>query len=322
MSAENPADGARRRPSPVAAALNVGRGAVIGAVEIVPGVSGGTMALVLGVYETIIDSAGSLVRAAVAGARSLVARDRRAELRADAREHASHVRWGVLIPLGIGMLIAIVAVSATLAPLLEEHPVETRALFAGLIVASISVPARMVGRWGTSEVVAVVAGAAAAFWLTSLTGTPHDDPAPWMIAGSASIAICALVLPGVSGSFMLLVLGMYGATLEAVNERDLAYLATFALGAIVGLALFVTGLQWLLAHRRSLTLAAMTGLMVGSLRALWPWQGEDGTLEPPGESVGAVIVLFVVGIAAVLALVMIERAVAARAEEPAATPTA
>ncbi|WP_084038311.1 DUF368 domain-containing protein [Demequina sp. NBRC 110053] len=323
MPADLPAAGPERPRHPVsAAALNVARGAVIGAVEIVPGVSGGTLALVVGVYDTLIDSAGSLVRAAVQGVRSLASRRHRDDARALAREHSSRVRWGVLIPLGLGMLAAIIVVSATLAPLIEEHPVETRALFAGLIVASIAVPARMVTRWRAGEVALAVAGAAAAFWLTGLTGTPQDDPAPWMIALSASIAVCALVLPGVSGSFMLLVLGMYGATLAAVNDRDLAYLATFVLGAILGLALFVTGLQWLLAHRRNLTLAAMTGLMVGSLRALWPWQSEDGTLEPPGEHRGAVILLFAMGIAAVTALMALERAARARVVQPEASAPA
>ena len=288
---------------------NVARGGVIGAVEIVPGVSGGTMALVLGVYDTLIDSAGSLVRAAVAGARSLVRRTGGGL----AREHLGQVRWRVLIPLGLGMIVAIVAMAATIAPFLEDHPTETRALFAGLIVASLIVPASMVARWRAPHVTLAVAAAVLAFWLTSLTGAETADPSYLVVAAAASLAICALVLPGVSGSFLLLVLGMYAPTIAAVNDRDLAYLGVFALGAILGLSLFVTGLQWLLAHRRSLTLAAMTGLMVGSLRALWPWQDEQGTLEAPGEHVATVVLLFGIGIALVLALLAIERAAKRRA---------
>ena len=285
-------------------ALNVARGGVIGAVEIVPGVSGGTMALVLGVYDTLIDSAGSLVRGAVAWAR----RDGQA-----AREHLSHVRWRVLIPLGLGMIIAIVVVAAAIAPFLENNPIETRALFAGLIVASLAVPIGMVERWRAPQYAAALAAAAAAFLLTGLTGSERADPSLLMVAGAASVAVCALVLPGVSGSFLLLVLGMYAPTIAAVNDRDLAYLGVFAAGAIVGLSLFVTGLQWLLAHRRSLTLAAMTGLMVGSLRALWPWQDEDGALEAPAEHVAAAAVLFVVGVAIVVALLALERSAKRRA---------
>ncbi|WP_297081764.1 DUF368 domain-containing protein [uncultured Demequina sp.] len=309
-----PAPAAPTRPRASTVALNVARGGVIGAVEIVPGVSGGTMALVLGVYETLIGSAGHLVRGAVAWVRGLV---RRTGSDA-AREHLRQVRWSVLLPLGVGMLAAIVIVSATLAPLLESNPIQTRALFAGLIVASLVVPARMVGRWTWREATAAVLAAALAVWITSLTGSEQSEPEYWMVAGAASIAICALVLPGVSGSFLLLVLGMYAPTLAAVNDRDLAYLAAFAFGAIVGLSLFVTGLQWLLEHRHAVTLAAMTGLMVGSLRALWPWQSEDGALHAPDEAVGSAIALFAVGIAAVLTLLAVERAMHRRASAEAA----
>ncbi|GIG55351.1 DUF368 domain-containing protein [Demequina activiva] len=284
--------------------LNVARGGVIGAVEIVPGVSGGTMALVLGVYDTLIDSAGSLVRGAVAWAR----RDR--DL---AREHMSHVRWRVLLPLGIGMLTAIVLVAAAIAPFLEDHPEEMRALFAGLIVASLAVPIGMVERWRAPQYAIAAVAAVAAFLLTGLTGTERSDPSLLMVAGAASVAVCALVLPGVSGSFLLVVLGMYAPTIAAVNDRDLVYLGAFSIGAIIGLSAFVTGLQWLLAHRRSLTLAAMTGLMVGSLRALWPWQDEDGALEAPSGDVGVAVGLFLLGIAVVVALLALERRAKRRA---------
>ncbi|MFW2513084.1 DUF368 domain-containing protein [Demequina sp. SO4-13] len=291
------------------AAINVLRGAVIGAVEVVPGVSGGTLALVVGVYETIITSAGELVRGLVAAVAALL---RRTEL-APAREHFARVRWGTLIPLGVGMLTAIVLVSATLAPLIESHPIQTRALFAGLIVASLIVPARMVGRWGLREVLVALVAAVAAFYFTGLTGVERSDPSLWLVAIAASFAVCALVLPGVSGSFLLLVLGMYAPTLGAVNDRDLAYLGVFAAGAVLGLALFVTGLEWLLEHRRALTLAAMTGLMLGSLRALWPWQAEDATLQAPSGALGPVLALFAVGVAAVTALLVVEALATRRA---------
>lgn len=291
-----------------AAALNVLRGGVIGAVEVVPGVSGGTLALVVGVYDIIITSAGELVRGVVTGAAALVRRSGTARSRA----HFARVRWDVLVPLGLGMLAAIVVVSATLAPLIEERPVHTRALFAGLIVASLVVPARMVGRWGAREVLVALAGALAAFWLTGLTGVERTEPSLWIVAVAASFAVCALVLPGVSGSFLLLVLGMYAPTLGAVNDRNLAYLGVFAIGAVMGLGVFVTGLQWLLAHRRALTLAVMTGLMLGSLRALWPWQDEDAALQAPSGALGPVLALFFVGAAAVVTLLLVESAAARR----------
>ncbi|MFW7413698.1 DUF368 domain-containing protein [Demequina sp. SO4-18] len=306
--ATGPSTPARARRAGIAA-LDVLRGGVIGAVEVVPGVSGGTLALVVGVYETIIMSAGELVRGVVAAAGALV---RRTDL-APAREHFARVKWGTLIPLGLGMLTAIVLVSATLAPLIESHPIQTRALFAGLIVASLIVPARMVGRWGAREGAVALVAAVAAFFFTGLTGVERADPSLWLVAVAASFAVCALVLPGVSGSFLLLVLGMYAPTLGAVNDRDLAYLGAFAAGAVVGLSLFVTGLEWLLEHRRAVTLAAMTGLMLGSLRALWPWQSEDAVLQAPSGALGPVLALFAVGVAAVVTLLVVERLAAQRA---------
>lgn len=293
------------------AGLNVLRGGVIGAVEVVPGVSGGTLALVVGVYETLITAAGELVRGVVTAAKALVRR----ESMDGARAHFARVRWGVIVPLGIGMLAAVVVVSATLAPLIEDHPVETRALFAGLIVASLIVPARMVGRWGPREVGLALVAAAAAFFFTGLTGVERNDPSLWLVMGAASLAVCALVLPGVSGSFLLLVLGMYTSTLAAVNDRNLTYLGAFAIGAIAGLSVFVTGLQWMLAHHHALTLAVMTGLMLGSLRALWPWQADDASLEAPSGALGTVAIVFVVGIASVALLLLLERAASRGSEE-------
>ena len=126
------------------------------------------------------------------------------------------------------------------------------------------------------------------------------------------MAVCALVLPGVSGSFLLVTLGMYQPTLAAVNDRDFGYLGLFILGAIVGLGLFVRVLQWLLEHRRVVTLVVMTGLMAGSLRALWPWQGEGRELlDMPVDNLG-VWAWTAVGVVVVVAVVLVERFVQAR----------
>jgi putative membrane protein len=127
-----------------------------------------------------------------------------------------------------------------------------------------------------------------------------------LVGLAASVAICALVLPGVSGSFFLYTVGLYDATLEAVNQRDLAYIAVFALGALVGLASFVKLLQWLLEHRYRATIVVMTGLMAGSLRALWPWQTDDRELLPPGDDVLQMVLLAGAGAAVVLILVAVE----------------
>ncbi|MFD1860151.1 DUF368 domain-containing protein [Aeromicrobium camelliae] len=284
------------------------RGALIGIAEIIPGVSGGTIALIVGVYETLIDGAGNVVR----GLMHLVLDPVRGRGTGEARRHFTQVPWSVMLPVGAGMVIAVVAAARVVAPLVDEHPVESRAFFSGLILVSLLVPARMVGhRWGAREWIRAAVAAIVAFVLTGLPSLSHDDPALWMVAAAAAVAICALVLPGVSGSFILLTLGLYEPTLNAVNERDLVYLATFAVGAMLGLSAFVQVLRWLLRHRRGITLAVATGLMAGSLRALWPWQSDSGGLEAPTD-VARPLMLFAAGALAVLVLLVVESALVRR----------
>ncbi|APF33954.1 DUF368 domain-containing protein [Microbacterium sp. AISO3] len=289
--------------------LDAGRGALIGTVEIIPGVSGGTVALIVGVYETLIDSAGHLARGVARAASDGV----RGRGLTRAREEFAAVRWSVVLPVGFGMIAAVLAASAILAPIIEAEPVASRALFAGLILASLVVPIRMVGgRWRMREYAIAAVGAVAGFLLTSLPQVdPLEPPLP-VVALAAAFAVCALVVPGVSGSFILLAVGMYAPTLAAVNERDLVYLGVFILGAMIGLGLFVSVLQWLLVHRRRVMLAMMTGLMLGSLRALWPWQ-EGGTVQPPGPDALPVLLLVLIGAAAVGGVLLIESAVLRRA---------
>ncbi|GAA1691948.1 DUF368 domain-containing protein [Microbacterium sediminicola] len=288
--------------------LDLLRGALIGTAEIIPGVSGGTIALIVGVYTGLITSAGHLVRGAV----RVVIDGVRGRGLARARAQFAQVRWMLLLPIAIGMGAALVIGAAILGPVIEDYPTQTRAVFAGLIAASIAVPMGMVSHWRPRHVVLAVVAAVSAFALTSIPGSVDADPALPLVFVAAAVAVCALVLPGVSGSFLLLTMGMYAPTIAAVNDRDLVYLGTFAFGAIVGLGLFVTGLQWLLEHRRDATLAVMTGLMVGSLRALWPWQTEDGGVLAPQGDILAILGLFLLGVAIVVALLIIERRLQAR----------
>jgi putative membrane protein len=223
------------------------------------------------------------------------------------------VRWSVVLPIGIGMLAAIVVGAALLAPLLEAYPTGTRAVFAGLIAASLIVPARMVGgRWTTREVLIGLLAAALTFVLTGLPRGADVEPTLLIVAVAAAFAVCALVLPGVSGSYLLLTVGMYAPTLAAVNDRNVVYLGVFILGAMIGLGVFVSGLQWLLKNRRRITLVIMTGLMLGSLRALWPWQTETGGVLPPDDDLGLVLLLVVIGASVVLGIMAIEAALLKR----------
>jgi putative membrane protein len=282
--------------------LNFLRGGLIGIAEIIPGVSGGTVALIIGVYTRIINSASDAVR----GFLLLLGFSKPKLAEAGARFKA--MSWALLIPLVIGMVIAIFAAAGVVEPLLEQYPTLTRALFAGLIAASLIVPIRLSGtRWGIGEYALAALAAAAAFALTSIPRALDATPNFFVIVAAAAVAVCALVLPGVSGSYLLLAMGMYAPTLAAVNNFDLGYLGTFVLGAILGLAVFVSLLQWLLSHRRRLTLVVMTGLMVGSLRALWPWQSESGELMAPGTSFVNELAFLALGVIVVATLIFAER---------------
>ncbi|WP_413317420.1 DUF368 domain-containing protein [Agrococcus sp. 1P02AA] len=282
---------------------NVLRGALIGISEIIPGVSGGTIALLVGVYERLIQSAAELVRGVV----RFVLDVPRGRGTAGAREHLREVSWSTVLPVGIAMLAAVVVGARIVAPLVEAHPLEARALFAGLIAASLVVPARMLGgRWRLRDWGLAVAAAVLSFVLTGLPAADAGDPGAVAIIASAAVAICALVLPGVSGSFVLVTTGMYEPTLRALNALDAAYIALFAVGAVLGLAVFVQVLLWLLQRHHRVTLAIMTGLMAGSLRALWPWQTEERALLAPGGDILAPVLWFALGLVVVGALLAAE----------------
>jgi len=164
-----------------------------------------------------------------------------------------------------------------------------------------------VGGWSPSFVLLGLISAVFVFLLTGLPQGNMTDPSLIVVFFSASIAICALVLPGVSGSFLLLTVGMYDPTIAAVNDRNFAYLIVFALGAVLGLAIFVSLLKWLLENRARVTLVIITGLMLGSLRALWPWQGPERELLAPTDQVGIALLLFIAGAAFVTILLALER---------------
>jgi putative membrane protein len=282
--------------------LNFVRGSLIGIAELIPGISGGTIALITGVYKRVIDSAAEAVRGIV-----LLFGFSKANF-AKSSTHFKAISWSLLIPMLIGMVTAIFVGAGIVEPLLEQYPTVTKAVFAGLIAASLFVPITLSGMgWKLSHYLVLVLSASAAFAFTSIPRAADADPRFIVIVVSAAFAVCALVLPGISGSYLLLALGMYAPTLAAVNDRDFGYLGTFVLGAILGLASFVSLLQWLLANKIKMTMVVMTGLMIGSLRALWPWQSETGAVLMPEASFGLELLMFGVGSAIVFGLVILER---------------
>ena len=298
--------------------LNLLRGFLIGMAELVPGVSGGTVALVTGVYEHLIDSASHVLSAL---RRLATGPDRGAAV----REELRRTDWGLVVPVLVGMATAVLTVAGVMEGFVSDAPEHARGLFLGLVAASILVPLRMLPprngsrRWVDLVVFAVAA--VVAFVLVGLAGGGEvEDPSLLLVAAAAAVAICALVVPGVSGSFFLLAIGMYSVTLTAVDERDLVYIAAFGLGAAVGLGSFVQVLRWALKQHRRVTLVAMAGLMLGSLRALWPWQsgGDEhaaGHAVAPYDPVWGPVVLAVLGVVVVLGLILAEDRMMLGAEE-------
>jgi putative membrane protein len=205
------------------------------------------------------------------------------------------------------MVLAILGSSAAVYPLIIAYPTITSAAFAGLILASLVVPIKLSGgNWQAKHFLIAAVAAAFAITLTSIPRSTDTEPSEILIFVSAALAICALSLPGVSGSNVLIAMGMFTPVLLAVNTLDFRYLGIFMLGAIVGFASFVGVLQWLLENRRKATFVVMAGLMFGSVRALWPWQTESGVLLAPSSSVLPEIVAFIACALFVLAMTWVE----------------
>lgn len=292
--------------------LDVLRGFLIGSAELVPGVSGGTIALVTGIYDELIDSAAHVVGAA----KTLITGPNRWQ---GARAEFRRTDWFLVIPALIGMAVAVLTIAGVMESFVSGNPELSRGLFFGLVAASIAVPLQMLPRRTSRQpviggVLAFVIPAVLAFWATGLAGGANIENPPLIaVFFAASVAICALVVPGVSGSFLLLAVGLYSTTLGAVSDRDFVYLGVFGLGAVLGLAVFVNILRHLLHNHRWWTLLVMAGLMLGSLRALWPWQSsEQGHSEGAGSLVGPYdpttgpILLALLGAAVVVILIVVE----------------
>jgi putative membrane protein len=302
-------------------AAQLARGFTMGTADLVPGVSGGTVALVLGIYERLILN----IRTGAGALRQLITGDW-TTFRATLRE----IEWVWLLSLLGGILLAVAALSSVLERLLHEEPVRMSALFFGLVLGAVWVAWRMLDRIDAPAVALIVGVGGALFLLLGLRDDTEvaDDAAEivteplWVFFISGAFAICAMILPGISGSFILVLLGMYTEVLGAVNDRDFASLGAFLAGCVVGLALFSTLLSWLLARYHNLVLAAMIGLMIGSMRVLWPWPGgtETTRLEAPSGDVVVPILLALLGLGVVLAVERLGRQLTS--DENRSTPSA
>ncbi len=282
----------------VRSARHLVEGVAMGVANIIPGVSGGTIALILGLYERLIAATSDAVRSVLA----LVRLDARGAARG-----LAGLPWAFLVPILAGMIATPLLAAGWLEGQLAQRPEIMRGIFLGLVAGSLPVPWIRMRRRGTDLFVLAVAGGILAWFLVGFPPRVVPDPDALQIFLAAVLAISAMVLPGVSGSFLLLVLGMYAPTLTALDTLDLRYLAIFAAGAGAGLAGFAVLLNWLLAHRHDGTMAVLVGLMAGSLRALWPWQ-TGGALRLPvvGDPLAWVVVAAVTALVVSAALARVE----------------
>ena len=240
----------------------------MGAADVVPGVSGGTMALILGIYQRLLEA----IRAFdVTLVRLLAARR--------LRDAFGHVDIAFLIPLGIGILGAILFFTriVSMPQLLRDYPEQIYALFFGLIVGSIFVLLRGLSPIRWRDLIFLVAGTL--FGLLIVNAVPFETPVDsWFIFLSGALAICAMILPGISGSFILLLLRKYEYVFNAIGHFDFSVIVPFALGAVSGLMLFSRLLVWLLKHHYRVIMSTIVGVLVGSLWLLWPFQARSYAL--------------------------------------------
>lgn len=239
----------------------VARGFAMGAADVVPGVSGGTMAFILGVYEELINSIRALMAPAVF----------QRLFKLQFRELFAILPWPFLLALSTGIFTAIFSLAPFLEWTLVNHPALLWAFFFGLVVASIFSVIKRVNRWNIATYSSLVIGAIAAYLIVGLV--PVETPREaWFVFLSGTIAICAMILPGISGSFLLVLMGQYQHILSAVNNRDIMTLLAFGAGAGIGLLTFSQVLGWLFKRYHDVTIALLIGLMIGSLRKIWPWK--------------------------------------------------
>ncbi len=285
----------------------------MGAADIVPGVSGGTVALVLGIYDRLIRN----IRTGAHGLKELLTGDL-----AGFKQTLRKIEWVWLITLLAGILVAVAALSSILETLLNDHPQTMAGLFFGLVIGTIWIAYRLLDRVDATTIGIIAVTAVVLFLLLGLRedtevaeGTLEVVTQPlWIFFIVGAVAICAMILPGISGSFILVMLGMYTEVLGAVNDRDLLTLVVFALGCVTGLALFSTLLNWLLENYRNWVIAAMIGLMIGSMRVLWPWP--NGTFTTSlGAPSDPVVLPIVLALAGAIVVIVVER-VSNRVGEP------
>lgn len=253
--------------SPIQLALLSLKGIAMGAADVVPGVSGGTIAFISGIYEELIDSINNVN----IGALKVWKND-------GFKSFWNYINGTFFVFLFAGIIISIASLAKVVTYFLEVHPVLIWSFFFGLIVASVWLIGKTIKKWTLGVIITLLIGTGIAFYISSIESVANVD-ANWYIFLSGAIAICAMILPGISGSFILVLLGSYHIVLEAIKSRDLMIIGLFAVGCLVGLLTFARLLKFLFNHFKEITIALLTGFMIGSLYKVWPWKNQIG-IEP------------------------------------------
>ena len=240
----------------------------MGAADIVPGVSGGTMAFILGIYQELLNS----IKSADSHLLRLL-------LKLRFREASNYFPWRFLAAVGAGIFMAILTLAKVLETQLETNPTKVWSFFFGLVLASIFTVARSIKGWKPSLILIAAISCLVSYSILGVTPTTTPETT-WFLFLSGAIAINAMILPGISGAYILVLLGKYKYILSAVNSRDILTLAIVLAGAAIGLTTFVRLLSWLLDKYRNITMTLLTGLMIGSLRRLWPWKSDTNPMNP------------------------------------------
>lgn len=251
-------------------------GFLMGCADVVPGVSGGTIAFICGIYERLLN-----------GIKSFDITSLKLLFRGDLKGIWARIPFPFFIALGFGLLTAILTLAKLLEHLMTNHPAQLWAFFFGLVLGSIFLLGRKTWAWKSLDWITFLGFGGATFILVGLQTLQTPDGLPFVFIAGA-IAICAMILPGISGSYLLVIMGKYATVIEAVNDRDFVILGVFCAGIATGILSFVRVVSWLLNQHRHITLIALTGVMAGALRTLWPWKE---TLTTRVNSSGEVVPL-------------------------------
>lgn len=246
----------------------------MGAADAVPGVSGGTIAFISGIYEELITTISGVNL-------SLLTTFRKNGFAAFWKQ----LNGSFLLALLTGIIISFVSFMRLAKYLIEQHPVLIWSFFFGLIVASIFFVGKQIKSWNLGTIAALIFGALAAFYITSLPSMANNDSVVFLFFAGA-LAICAMILPGISGSFILVILGAYKTLSDALHAFDFKRIFIFAAGAVIGLVSFSHVLKWLFKNYKNTTLAVLTGFIFGSLNKIWPWKE---TLTVLKKSIGETV---------------------------------